>query len=153
MCSTSCLSIHVHTFAVSKWPNKSSFFYFSHTKGSQEILDYAPYWQIVSQVSQLKNNNNICSQKPTHFGPQTTYHNHFTALFPGPSGWAGAKRELLDFMVQGKINRGRHTDHPAVRHSIWTNKCPPPPSPLFLQAGCPSCHPTNSVKALKAHDI
>jgi len=23
--------------------------------------------------------------------------------------------------------------------------------PLFLQAGCPSCHPTNSVKALKAN--
>jgi len=22
--------------------------------------------------------------------------------------------------------------------------------PLFLQAGCPSCHPTNSVRALKA---
>jgi len=27
-------------------------------------------------------------------------------------------------------------------------------SPLsFLQAGCPSCHPTNSVKALKAQYI
>ena len=24
------------------------------------------------------------------------------------------------------------------------------PTTLFLQAGCPSCHPTNSVKALKA---
>jgi len=24
-------------------------------------------------------------------------------------GWAGARRELLDFMAQGKINRGRHT--------------------------------------------
>ena len=23
------------------------------------------------------------------------------------------------------------------------------PTPSFLQAGCPSCHPTNSVKALK----
>jgi len=23
----------------------------------------------------------------------------------------------------------------------------------FLQAGCPSCHPTNSVKALKANDM
>ena len=35
-------------------------------------------------------------------------------LFPaGPSRWAGARRELLDFMVQGKINRSRHTDHPA----------------------------------------
>ena len=22
---------------------------------------------------------------------------------------------------------------------------------VFLQAGCPSCHPTNSIKALKAH--
>jgi len=27
---------------------------------------------------------------------------------------------LLDFMVQGKINRGRHTDHPAGHHSIQT---------------------------------
>ena len=53
-------------------------------------------------------------------------------------------------MVQGKINRGRHTDHPAGRHSIRTNQCPPLPSPHFLQAGCPSCRPTNSVKAPKA---
>jgi len=78
------------------------------------------------------------------------HHNHFTALFPGFSGWAGARRELLDFMVQGNINRGRHTDHPAGLHSIRTNQCPPPPSPHFLQARWPSCHPTNSVKALKA---
>jgi len=61
----------------------------------------------------------------------TPQQNHFTALFLGPPGWAGARRELLDFMVQGKINRGRHTDHPAGRHSIRTNQCPPPPSPIF----------------------
>ena len=60
------------------------------------------------------------------------HHNRFTALFPGPPGWAGARRELLDFMVQGKINRGRHIDPAAGRHSIQTNQCPPPPSP----AGC-----------------
>jgi len=42
----------------------------------------------------------------------THTHKRFTALFQGPPGWAGARRELLDFMVQGKINRGRHTDHP-----------------------------------------
>jgi len=54
-------------------------------------------------------------------------------------------------MVQRKINRGRHTDHPAGRHSIRANQCPPPPSPhIFLQAGCPSYRPTNSIKALKA---
>jgi len=77
-------------------------------------------------------------------------HNRFTALFPEPPGWVSAKREVLDFMVQGKINRSRHTDHPAGGHSIQTNQCPPPPSPHFLQARCPSCHPTSSVKALKA---
>ena len=58
------------------------------------------------------------------------HHNRFTALFPGPPGWAGARRELLDFMVQGEINRGRHTDHSAGRHSFRTNQCPPPPSPI-----------------------
>jgi len=74
----------------------------------------------------------------------------FSGPFSGPRGWAAARRELLDFMVQGKINRGRHAGNLAGRHSIQTNQCPPPPSPHFLQAGCPSCRPTNSVKALKA---
>ena len=37
------------------------------------------------------------------------------------------EEKLLDFMVQGKINRGRHchTENPAGRHSIRTNQCPP----------------------------
>jgi len=51
------------------------------------------------------------------------------ALFPGPPTSAGARRELLDFTVQGKINRGRNTDHPAESHSIQTNQSPSPPSP------------------------
>jgi len=63
----------------------------------------------------------------------TTHHHRFTALFLGPPGWAGAKRELLDFMVQGKINRGRHTDHLAGRHSIRTNQCPPPSSHSIMK--------------------
>ena len=76
-----------------------------------------------------------------------SYHHHnnrFTALFQGPPTWADARRELLDFMVHGKIDRGRHKDHPAGRHSIQSNQCPPPPSPIFLQARCLSCHPTVS---------
>jgi len=89
-------------------------------------------------------------QRKFSFSSSSTKKTLFTALIPGPPGWAGARRELLDFTVQGKINRGRHTDHPAGRHSICTNQCQPPPSPQFLQARCPSCRPTNSVKALKA---
>jgi len=118
------------------------------------LLNFAYCWILITcywmwMVSAYK----LLSLPSTLFCWIFMYHHHkcFTALFPGPPGWAGARRELLDFMVQEKINRGRHTDHPAGRHSIWTNQCPAPPSsPYFLQAGCPSCRPTNSVKALKA---
>jgi len=53
------------------------------------------------------------------------HRNRFMALFPGP------EENFWTFMVQGKINRGRHIDHPAGRHSIQTNQCQPPPSPHF----------------------
>jgi len=76
----------------------------------------------------------------------------FYGPFSGTTCVIGARRNFWTLcMMQGKINRGRHTDHAAGCHSIWTNQCPPPPSP-FLQARCSSCHPTNSVKALKANN-
>jgi len=43
------------------------------------------------------------------------------------------ERELIDLMVQGEINRGRHSDHPAWRHSIRTKQCPPPSSETVSQ--------------------
>ena len=74
-----------------------------------------------------------------------TFYNHFTALFPGPPGWAGGRRELLDFVVQGMINRGRYTDHLDGHHSIRTKQCPPPPSPIFYRPDAlPATQPTVS---------
>jgi len=93
------------------------------------ITDKRSFWCV--QLSPRTRNNGLQLQP-------------FTALFPGPPGRAGARRELLDFMVQVKINRGRHADHPAVRSSAHRH------NPPFLQAGCSSCRPTNNVKALKA---
>jgi len=84
--------------------------------------------------------------------PHHHNHNRFTALFPGLPGWARARRELLDFMVQGKINRGRHTDHLAGCHSIQTKQCLPPRTlspPFFYRPDAlPAAQP--SVKALQA---
>ena len=40
--------------------------------------------------------------------------------------------------------------HMQVCTSLQTDNHASTPSLSFLQAGCPSCHPTNSVKALKA---
>ena len=84
--------------------------------------------------------------KPGWPQPHHTTAQPFYGPFPGPPGCASAGKELLDFMVQGKINRGRHTDHPAGRHSIRTNQCPPPPSPhIFYRADAlPAAQPTVS---------
>jgi len=58
---------------------------------------------------------------------------------------------LLDFYGAGKDNGGRGTDSPGGRHPNRTNGAPTPTTPQgFLRAGCSSCRPTNSVKALKA---
>jgi len=44
--------------------------------------------------------------------------------------------------------------HMQVCTSLQTdNHASTPPLSFFLQAGCPSCHPTNSVKALKGFTI
>jgi len=40
--------------------------------------------------------------------------------------------------------------HVRVCISLQTDN---PTTQVFLQAGCPSCHPTNSVKALKAKSV
>jgi len=58
------------------------------------------------------------------------------------------EENVWTFWCKGRLTEAA-TDHPAGCHSIRTNQCSPPPSPIFLQAGCPSCRPTNSVKALK----
>jgi len=63
------------------------------------------------------------------------------ALFPGLPGWAGTRKvkPIWILLEQEKVGgSGRQITMPAS-------------SPLsFLHAGCPSCRPTNSVKALKA---
>jgi len=37
------------------------------------------------------------------------HHNHFTALFLGPPGWAGARIEILDSVVQGRLTEAVHS--------------------------------------------
>jgi len=104
-----------------------------------------PYWR-----SDIVNNSKQCSSSFQLFHHH--HHNRFKALFLGPPGWAGARRELLDFMVQGKINRGRHTDHPAGRHSIWTNQWPPPPSPIFLTGRMPFLPPNQQCQSTEGNN-
>jgi len=93
----------------------------------------------------------VSKQIPCYSTTVPAEHTH-TQPFYGPfSGttlvsWCQKRtRELLDFMVQGKINRGRHIDQPVWRHSIRAKQCPPPPSPIFyMPDALPAAQPTVS---------
>jgi len=85
------------------------------------------------QWHQLDHMQIICTWTDNHASTSHT-HNRFTALFPGPPGWAGVRRQLLDFMVQGKINRGRHIDHPTGHHSIGLTSAHLHHPPIFYRA-------------------
>ena len=61
------------------------------------------------------------------------------------------KREPLVFMVQGKINRGRHTDHPAGCNSIRIKQCPPPPSPYFFMGRMPFLLPNQQCQSTEGN--
>ena len=73
----------------------------------------------------------------------------FFCLLSGTTqvSWQSVPEEnFWTLWCKGKLTEA---DTPTIR-SIRTNQCPPPPSSrYFLQAGCPSCRLTNSVKALK----
>jgi len=69
----------------------------------------------------------------------------FYGPFLGPPRWTSARRELLDFIVRGKINRDWHTDHPTGRHSIRSNQCPPSPySHFYRRDALAAAQPTAS---------
>jgi len=66
-------------------------------------------------------------------------HTHLTALFPG-----------LDFTEARDSERQWHQlGHMQVCKPLQTDNHASTPPLSFLQAGCPSCRPTNSVRALK----
>ena len=77
---------------------------------------------------------------------------HFNGHFPGGPGLAGTRMspfwillELRMMVVVSGDNWSYKTCDAPVKSSPPTNQHP--------QAGCPSCHPTNSVRALKERHI
>jgi len=92
---------------------------------------------------------------PTLF-PYHTDHKH-THTFNGPfSGttqvsWYQKGKTNLDFTEARDSEWQWHQlDHMQVCTSLQTDNHASTPPLSFLHAGCPSCCPTNSVKALKA---
>jgi len=63
------------------------------------------------------------------------------------------QRQNKNFWTLWRKGRLKEADTPTIRLGATPSGLTSATStipPYFLQAGCPSCHPTNSVKALKA---
>jgi len=83
------------------------------------------------------------------------HHHHTTTVlrpfFQDHPGQTVPEENFWTLWCKGRLTEA---DTPTIllgaTPSMQTNQCPPPPSSHFLHAGCPSCHPTKRVKALKA---
>ena len=87
---------------------------------------------------------------------QTRTHTH-THPFNGPltgttqvSQYQKGKTNLDFTEARDSEWQWHQLGHMQICTSLQTNNHANTPPLSFLQAGCPSCHPTNSVKALKA---
>jgi len=76
-----------------------------------------------------------------------------TQPFYGPfseTTWVSRCQKRTSGLYGAREGYQRQTKWPSGWAPLHPDQCPPPPYPTFLQAGCPSYCPTNSVKALKA---
>jgi len=105
-------------------------------------------------------NMNVLSHNyDTHTHTLTHTHTH-THTHPFNSLWSGTTQ--VSRYQKGKTNldftgardsawQWHQLEHMQVCTSLQTDNHAVTPPLSFLQAGCPSCRPTNSVKALKAN--
>ena len=80
-------------------------------------------------------------------------HTRLTALCPGLPGWANTRKaKPIWILLKQETVSGSGISWAICKAAPRSRQIttPAPHRSVFLQAGCPSCHPTNSVKALKA---
>jgi len=82
----------------------------------------------------------------------THTHTRLTALFPRLPRWAGTRKVKLIWILLKQETEWQWHQPGRMQVCTWiqTDNHTSTPPLCFLQAGCPSCSPTNSVKALKA---
>jgi len=88
----------------------------------------------------------------TYFYTHTVTHTRLTVLCPGLPGWAGTRKvKPIWILVKQETLSGSGISWAICKSPPRSRQITTPWSG-FLQDGCPSCHPTNSVKALNGND-
>jgi len=91
-----------------------------------------------------------------HISSQPVLLHTHTHLFNGPLSWTTRVSRYQKCKTNLDFTEARDSEwqwqqlgHMQVCTSLQTDNHASTPPLSFLQAGCPSCHPTNSIKALK----
>ena len=95
----------------------------------------------------------VNSQRNAAHNSYTHTHTRLTVLFPGlPRGAGTRKGKSIWILLKHETVSGSGISWTQVQvcTSLQADNHASTPPLSFLQAGCPSCRPTNSVKALKA---
>ena len=102
------------------------------------------------QTSNISDSGTVLSN--VRIGNEHTHtHTRLTALCPGLPGWAGTRKVKPIWILLEQETVGGSGISWAICKSAPRSRQITTPAPrqwIFLQAGCPSCRPTNSVKAL-----
>jgi len=99
------------------------------------------------------NSRSIISHTHARTHARTHTHTRLMALFPGLPGWASTRKAkpIWTFTEARDSEWQWHQlGHMQVCTLLQTDNHASTPPLSFLQDGCPSCRPTNSVRALKA---
>ena len=115
---------------------------------------------ILKKYRHMKINCNFCKMNQYyHWQENSITHTHthirLMALFPGLPRWAGTRKVKPIWISLKQETVGGSGISWAICKSAPSSRqitTPAPHHSSFLQAGCPSCRPTNSVKALKAKE-
>ena len=80
------------------------------------------------------------------------HYTRLTALCPGLPRWAGTRTvKPIRILLKQETVSGSGISWAICTLLQTDNHASTPPLKFFLQAGCPSCRPTKSIKALKAY--
>ena len=90
----------------------------------------------------------------TGYQLHTNTHTHFTTLFPGLPRWDGNRKvKPIWILLKQETVSGSGISWAICKSAPHCREITPPAPhySVLLQVRCPSCCPTNNVKALKAH--
>ena len=147
--STGLVEVGLHVVTVDFGSTEDDcFVHVVHSDGTQSVLAFQHLHSLRQHLCNMSNSKydcfNLTAITHTH-----AHHNHFTALFPGHPGEPVPEENFWTLWCKGRLTEA---DRPTIRlgatpSGLTSAHLHHPP--IFLQAGCPSCRPTNSVKALK----